>query len=127
MAGNIGRIDAYDESAELWTSYQERLEQCFFANDVEKKVPVLLRVVGGHTNSILRDLTSADIPGTNSYDELTTILKRHFNPTHIQIAERFRFHKRDQKEGDRSVILMLLLHFYHLCRRRTANREVEQL
>ena len=100
MAGNIGRIDAYD--AELWSSYQERLEQFFLAKDVgdEKKVPVLLSVVGGHTYSILLDLTSPDIPGMKSYDKLTTILKRHFNPTPIQIAERFRFHNRDQKEGE---------------------------
>ena len=65
-----------------------------------KKVPVLLSVVGGHTYSILLDLTSVDIPGSKSYDKLTTILKCHFNPTPIQIAERFRFHKRDQKEGE---------------------------
>ena len=57
-------------------------------------------MVGGHTYSILHDLTSPDIPGTKSYYELTTILKRHFNPTPIQIAERFRFHKLDQKEGE---------------------------
>ena len=66
MAGNIGRIDAYDESAELWSSYQERLEQFFLAKDVdnEKKVPVLLSVVGGYNYSILLNWTSPDIPGT---------------------------------------------------------------
>ena len=102
MAGKIGRITDFDESTELWSSYQERLEQYFLANEIkdEKKVPVLLSVMGGQTYSVLRDLTAPDVPGTKTFAQLTTILKSHYNPTPIQIAERFRFHKRDQKEGE---------------------------
>ena len=71
MAGKVGRISYFDESVELWSSYQERLEQFFLANEIkdEKKVPVLLSVVWGRTCSVLRDLTSPDVPGTKTYDE----------------------------------------------------------
>lgn len=42
MAAIIGRIDAFDESAEQWSSYVEGFEHFAQANDVpaEKKVAV---------------------------------------------------------------------------------------
>ena len=35
-----------------------------------------------------------------TYDELTTALSSHLAPKPLVIAERFRFHKREQKEGE---------------------------
>lgn len=102
MAGKIGRIDTFDGANETWQSYKERLDQFFLANDVknEKKVPVLLSVIGGKTYTLLRDLTNPTIPGEETYDNLIKHLKDYFNPTPLQIAERFRFHKRDQHESE---------------------------
>ena len=40
------------------------------------------------------------MPGSKAYNDLVAIIKGHFNPNPIQIAERFRFHKRNQKEGE---------------------------
>jgi len=98
----IGSIGPFDESQEDWISYSERVEQFFAANDIPdgKKVPTLLSVIGGKTYSLLRNLTSPDKPSAKSYDDLVTILTTHLAPKPLVIAERFRFHKRDQKRGE---------------------------
>ena len=74
-------------------NYIERVEQYFLANDVddEKKVPVLLTVIGGKTYSLLRTLTSTDKPSTKSFEEIVAILQGHLSPKPLLIAERFRF------------------------------------
>lgn len=102
MAGKIGRMDYYDSTVETWDSYSERLEQYFICNDVkdEKKVPVLLTLIGGNTYSLLRGLTAPNKPSEETFANLVKVLKDHLCPKPLLIAERFRFHKRDQKEGE---------------------------
>ena len=50
--------------------------------------------------TLLRSLTAPDKPGDKEYDELVTLLTRHMALKSLVIAERFRFHKRDQREGE---------------------------
>ncbi|MCG8032935.1 MAG: DDE-type integrase/transposase/recombinase [Candidatus Thiodiazotropha taylori] len=102
MAGYIGKIEPYDEGIEKWSSYQERLEEYFAVNEIanEKKVSALLTLLGGKTYSLLRNLTAPDRPSTKSYDDLTALLKNHLSPKPLIIAERFRFHKRNQHDGE---------------------------
>ncbi|XP_069114492.1 uncharacterized protein [Argopecten irradians] len=102
MAGRIGRIDTFDQCTESWDSYSERLVQYFLCNDVkdEKKVPALLSLVGGSTYQLLRGLTATRKPSEETFDRLCELLKSHFNPKPLVIAERFRFHKREKKEGE---------------------------
>ncbi|OWF50156.1 hypothetical protein KP79_PYT25695 [Mizuhopecten yessoensis] len=102
MAGRIGRIDTFDQGNESWDSYGERLEQYFICNDVkeEKRVPALLSLVGGNTYQLLRGLTAPKKPSEETFERLGKLLKDHFNPKPLVIAERFRFHKRDQREGE---------------------------
>ena len=99
---SIGKLEEFDERRGDWTAYIERVEQYFLANDVddEKKVPVLLTVIGGKTYSLLRTLTSPDKPSTKSFEEIVAILQGHLSPKPLLIAERFRFHKRDQREDE---------------------------
>ncbi|XP_053395598.1 uncharacterized protein K02A2.6-like [Mercenaria mercenaria] len=98
MAGYIGKIEPYDENIDSWISYEERLVQYFSVNDIEdeKRVSALLTLIGGKTYSLLRNLCSPVKPADKSYDELTTLLKEHLAPKPLVIAERFRFHKRNQ-------------------------------
>lgn len=98
----IGKIDIYEQSSESWTCYQERLDQYFVANEVanDKKVPALLSLIGPKTYGVLRDLTSPNLPKEKTYEQLCELLSKHFNPEPLVIAERFRFHKRDQKQGE---------------------------
>lgn len=98
----IGNIGSFDSAIDQWSSYKERLDQFFTANDVDssKHVAVLLSVIGGKTYELLRTLTSPEKPAQKTFDDLCDILSKHLNPRPLIIAERFRFHKRNQKQGE---------------------------
>ena len=98
----IGHIGEYDPQAENITAYLERLSLYMDANSVadERKVPVLLTVLGAKTYGILKSLTSHALPKEKSLDDLQEALKSHFDPKPLVIAERFRFYQRSQAEGE---------------------------
>ncbi|XP_063076975.1 uncharacterized protein LOC134466977 [Engraulis encrasicolus] len=102
MAGIYGHMDTFDESGEQWATYIERFEHYVVANDIPeaKKVSILFSVMGSKTYGLLRSLVAPVTPGTKTYDEVVTVLKDHFTPKPLVIAERFRFHKRNQGEGE---------------------------
>lgn len=52
------------------------------------------------TFTLLHSLTAPDKPGNKEYNELVMLLMRHMAPKPLVIAERFRFHKCNQKEGE---------------------------
>ena len=69
----------------------------------EKKkfgVRCTLSLIGSKTYTLLRDLLSPDIPATKSFQEIVTTLQQHLRPKPLEIAERFRFYKRNQREGE---------------------------
>ena len=72
------------------------------ANDVadEKKVAVFLSLIGSKTYSLLRNLVSPTRPQEKLYKDLVEVLKDHYEPKHIVIAERFHFHRRAQAGGE---------------------------
>ena len=84
------------------TLYLERVELYFQANDIEeaKQVPILLSSIGAKMYELLRSLTVLKAPKEKSLKDLKTILKSHFEPAPIVIAERYRFHRRQQAEGE---------------------------
>ena len=77
------------------------MEQYFEVNEIanEKRVPALLSSIGGKTYTLLRNWTTPDKPKDKSYADIVKILKEHLSPAPLVVAERFRFHKRDQKES----------------------------
>ena len=85
-------------------TYLERLELYFDANGVEadRKVPVLLTVIGAIAYDTLRSLLAPKLPRDESFEDLMSLLVRHFDPKPLVIAERFRFYRRAQK-NDESV------------------------
>ena len=88
-----------DESVE---AYAERVQLYFVASDIltEKHVAVLLSVLGGKIYGLLRNLVVPDAPVSKSYDEIISVLKRHFEPKPLFIAERFHFHRCSQQAGE---------------------------
>jgi hypothetical protein len=98
----IGSINPFEGNTETWTSYQERLEQYFIVNDIaaEKRVAGLLTLLGERTYCLLRSLTSPEKPSEKTYQELCDLLSTHLSPKPLIIAERFRFHKRNQATGE---------------------------
>jgi hypothetical protein len=88
---------------EDWTSYTERLQQYFIANDVdgnEKKRAILLSVCGAATYKLIRSLLHPHKPTDKSYDEIVKSVKDHHEPQPSEIVQRFNFNTRVQKEGE---------------------------
>ncbi len=98
----FGRIEEFNSEAESIASYLERIDLYFLANDVSevKQVPVFLSVVGGKLYELLRNLCTLTKPKDKRYQELKDLLKGHFEPKPLVIAERYHFHRRDQAEGE---------------------------
>ena len=94
----FGRISEFVVEDERISAYLERVELYFGANDIanEKKVAILLSVIGAKTYAVLRSLVAPDQPKDKSFAELKTLLKAHYDPKPLVIAERFRFYRRDQ-------------------------------
>lgn len=98
----IGTITAFDNDAEDWGTYVERVELYCEANAIEndKKVAVLLSIMGVKTYGLLRSLLTPEKPADKSFQQIVDILNEHLNPKPLVIAERFRFHKRNQAKGE---------------------------
>ncbi|XP_039629428.1 uncharacterized protein LOC120541637 [Polypterus senegalus] len=102
MAATLGHMDDFDENVEQWTTYIERFETFALANDIgeDKLVPVLLTVIGRTTYGLLRSLLAPEKPRDKTFDQIKAVLQQHFSPKPLVITERFRFHKRNQAEGE---------------------------
>ena len=99
---SIGHIAPFVSEEEKIGTYLERIQLFFVANAVEddKKVAVLLTVIGSKTYSLLADLAAPDAPSTKTFAELSELLTNHFQPKKMVVAERFRFHRRLQLENE---------------------------
>ena len=53
----------------------------------ERKVPLLLTVIGALAYGVLHNLMAPENPKTKSYAELVTALKQHYEPKPLVIAE----------------------------------------
>uniref|UniRef100_A0A452HWT6 CCHC-type domain-containing protein n=1 Tax=Gopherus agassizii TaxID=38772 RepID=A0A452HWT6_9SAUR len=111
MATLTGPLEPFDENIVQWPVYTERFELFVIANDITraKKVPIFLSVVGAKTYSLLCSLLHPVKPETKSYSDIVEILGSHFSPKPLVIAERYLFHKRDQKEDETVVQFVAIL------------------
>ena len=92
----------FEPSAESFSVYVERVNLFFTANEVpeEKRVPVFLTIVGKSTYALFRNLLQPSLTKDKTFQDITEILKKHYQPALLVIAERFQFHKRTQKVGE---------------------------
>ena len=66
----------------------------------EEKKDAFLSCIGKDTFGLLRALQAPAKPKDKTYQEMVGTLTKHLAPKPIVIAERFRFNKRHQKEGE---------------------------
>eukprot|EP00731_Ephydatia_muelleri_P033663 Em0034g45a len=101
----LGKIQEFEPGNESMSAYPERVELFMAANAIaeERKVTVFLSTVGPKTYGLLRNLVAPSKPQDKSMLELTAVLKKHFEPKPIVIAERFYFHRRNQAVGESIV------------------------
>eukprot|EP00731_Ephydatia_muelleri_P020855 Em0013g582a len=97
---HIGKAEEFDSATDDWTSYLERdyMKANKISNDARKDA--FLACIGKQTYALLRALIAPAKPGEKTYKELVAALTKHLAPKPLLIAERYRFHKRDQKEGE---------------------------
>lgn len=98
----IGSIETFDPSEGDWASYSARLDHFITANDIaeNKRAATLLTVVGSTTYRLLENLLAPVKPGAKSYEDLCKTLVDHLQPKPLVIAERYRFHMRNQSSGE---------------------------
>ena len=103
MATNmIGSIAEFNSENEKITAYLEQVQLFFEASGIsdEKRVAVLLTVIGSTTYALLSNLVAPSKPKEKSFTELLEVLRRQFDSKPLVIAERFHFHRRDQAPGE---------------------------
>lgn len=90
-----GTIKEFDPESETISAYLECLQLYFEANEVTnaKKVSVLLMVIGPNIYALLRGLLAPALPKEKSFKYLKKVIKEHYEPKPLVIAERFHFHK----------------------------------
>lgn len=101
MFGSIGRMAEFDVS-ENWKLYEERLEQYFLANRIEKErqVPVLLSVIGSKSSKMVKDLSDPVLPKDRPYEEICDLLCGHFTHTVSLLRKIIDFYNLRQKEDE---------------------------
>ena len=98
----LGYIGKFEPSEESILVYLEHVELFFAANGIndEKKVEVLLSVIGPKTYALLSDLLAPDRPHQKSLAVLFETLQKHFEPKPVLIPKHFHFHRQDQASGE---------------------------
>ncbi len=66
----------------------------------EAIVPTFLSVMGVKRFNLLWSLTQPDKPGDKPYQEIVSLLKEHYSPKPLIITVTFRFHKKNQQDGE---------------------------
>ena len=104
---SLGKIGEFNSATTSINRYLERLEQYFVAISVpansaesHKRRAILISVIGAKAYDVVSDPWSPIPPSEKTYAQLTTILKNHFAPEKLVIAERYRFHNCTQHEGE---------------------------
>ena len=99
---NFGQLEEFNTRTDLWQAYVERANLYFQANDIreEKQLPVFLSSIGGKTYGLLTNLLTPTLPKDKPLAEVIAVLKKHFDPKPAVVAERSKFHKRDQLPGE---------------------------
>ena len=110
-SGYIGRLGSFDKAREPFTSYIERMELFFMANNIietsqnaeaikERKKAILLTEIGPEMYLTLTNLLAPRKPKDASFDDIIDKLKSHFDPKPLEIAESYKFGTRNQKQGE---------------------------
>ena len=98
----IGKLSEFDPKNDSITAYVERITLYFQANEIAdgKQVAVFLSAIGAKTYALLRNLVTPSLPKDKSFVQLVDVLKKHYEPKPLVIAERFNFHRRAQQTGE---------------------------
>lgn len=103
MAKNIfGNLTPFDPKVCRFSVYVDRFKQILAFNEIEppKDVGLFIIALGDAHFELLTNLLAPTKPETLKLDELIKVLQDHFDPAVNELAERYRFRSRTQKEGE---------------------------
>ena len=99
----LGAPEPFNASNDDWQLYVQRFEHFLLANkisDSDEKCHLLLALMGAPTFKLLANLAAPKQPGELKFKDICDILKKHYSPQPIKIAERYRFYNRKQLLGE---------------------------
>uniref|UniRef100_A0A8C5P7E5 CCHC-type domain-containing protein n=1 Tax=Leptobrachium leishanense TaxID=445787 RepID=A0A8C5P7E5_9ANUR len=102
MIALIGTLHDFNPDTDSWISWVERFEQYLTANGIleTKQVALFLTANGVKVYDTLRDLLYPEKPASKPFAVLVALLRAHYQPQPIEIAERWKFYKRHQEPGE---------------------------
>lgn len=103
MSSERFSIEQFDPEKSDFGSYIDRFDQFLIVNNVsdeQKKRAMLITHIGPDAYAVLENLVMPEKPVSKDFKDLVKILKEHFTPKRVVMVERFKFHKRDQKENE---------------------------
>lgn len=94
----IGNIEHFKGNAEEFESYLERVEHLFKVNVVSEdmKVSMFITLAGPNVYQTLKNLVAPNKPNDMTYQEVITMLSKHYSPPVSEIHERYVFNKCNQ-------------------------------
>ena len=108
-----GLLCEFRAGVESIDEYKERFELYCLANavpigdeHVARRKAIFLTSVGASTYSLLRTSVRLRQPQDLELDDIIQQLRNHYEPKKIVIAERFRYYKRQQKEGETVAVFL---------------------
>ena len=69
-------------------------------DNAAKRRSTFLSVVGPSSYKLLRSILAPVKPSEKTFEELTEVLKTHYNPPPSEVMQRFRFNTRSRKPGE---------------------------
>ena len=104
---SLGKMEEFNSATTSINRYLERLEQYSVANSVptdsaksHKRRAILISVIGPKAYDVLSDWYSPIPPSEKTYTQLTSVIKNHFAPKKLVIAERYRCYSCTQRESE---------------------------
>lgn len=98
----LGHLPEFSPEKGNFEVYVERFEAFATANkiDLATKQQVFLTLIGEAAFITLRNLLFPKKPVEANYDDIVKILHNHYTPRRSAVVERYRFYRRDQRQGE---------------------------
>lgn len=98
----LGGMSEFNPKSDNIRSYFERFENFVDINEVPaaKKLKLFLNVVGGQAYEELKKILVPQKPTDKTFEQVRELLENHFSPEYSVIAERCKFNRRVQQEGE---------------------------
>jgi hypothetical protein len=110
MSAVFGSIEPYDIQSREFGSWLERFEEFLKVNKIaaDNKRSMFITCCGAECYNNLKTLLLPAKPTEKTFDEIKTVLTTYYAPDTVEIAERYHFYKREQRQESIAEYMMEL-------------------